>query len=197
MRRGDARCFDLCLGYPSERYSVFTLKLDGGDGADYAGHDDPKQQISHDKISLKKYGRALVAGAAGPSCVALRRAAGFRAKPGKTVLHAVACGLIRAIGSIFHNGIGLPAAMAAGRRPQRRCEVDRSQRFGRGRSRRNLRQVGYPRCCGSTGLIPKACNALALSMKRPVCSSRTKRLIPSCDFLSVILSQSHDPLRGS
>lgn len=114
MRRGDARCFDLCLGYPSERYSVFTLKLDGGDGADYAGHDDPKQQISHDKISLKKYGRALVAGAAGPSCVALRRAAGFRAKPGKTVLHAVACGLIRAIGSIFHNGIGLRAAMAAG-----------------------------------------------------------------------------------
>jgi hypothetical protein len=56
----------LCLGYPSEGYSVFTLKLDGGDGADYAGHDDPKQQMSHDKISLKKNGRALVAGAAGP-----------------------------------------------------------------------------------------------------------------------------------
>jgi len=124
MRRGDARCFNLCLGYPSERYSVFTLKLDGGDGADYAGHDDPKQQISHDKISLKKYGRALVAGAAGPSCVALRRAAGFRAKPGKTVLHAVACGLIRAIGSIFHNGIGLRDRQRRAHRVQSPRESD-------------------------------------------------------------------------
>ncbi len=44
-------------------------------------------------------------------------------------------------------------------------------------------------CRASAGSSPRACNAFALNRKRPFCSSRTKRLIPSSHLPSTIPSR--------